>query len=336
MSSIPVTLLTGFLGSGKSTLLSHILRAPEFAKTAVIVNEFGEVGLDDFLVIHSEEQIVEMTTGCLCCTIRGDISETLRSLFQKREAGDIPFFERVIIETTGLADPAPVLHTLMTEPFASSDYLLCGVICTLDILNAEATLSAHEESVKQVALADRLILTKTDMSHAPQTLYSLQRKVRALNPSALIIDKTQPDFDILTLFETALIDHTDKSERITEWLGAHEVEHHHSHHHGDDISTFHITIDRPVSAQAFVLSFQLLMADHGEKLLRIKGIVNVEGQSERPIVIHGVQHVFHEPVELPGWPDESRSTKLVFITQNLPRQQVEKYIQGWLKSEHAS
>jgi G3E family GTPase len=350
MTAIPATLLTGFLGSGKTTLLSHVLRDPRFSDTAVVINEFGEVGLDHALVAASREELVEMTSGCLCCTIRGDIRKTLVDLHARSNAGTIPTFSRLIIETTGLADPAPVLHTLISDPLVWPRYSLGGVITAVDAVNGAATLKRQTESVKQVAVADRLVLTKTDLGADPASrddLRELRHTLSQINPGAPILDRASADFDLRRLFDTALYDPRRKTIDVQTWLneeayrtaseapdhdhghghdhvGSHD---HHSHHdvnrHGTDIEAFCIVRDRPISGLAFTVALELLIANRGEDLLRIKGIINVAEEPERPCVIHGVQHVFHEPTWLDAWPDEDRRTRIVFITRNLPRSAIE-------------
>lgn len=357
--TIPVTLLTGFLGSGKSTLLTHILSDPAFSDTAVIVNEFGDVGLDQFLVEHSFEQLVEMTSGCLCCTIRGDIRETLLDLHRRRELGEIPRFRRLVVETTGLADPAPVIHTLMTEERVIDNFVLGGVITTVDIVNAESALSRHEECVKQIAVADRIVLTKTDLAKDPASLKDiglLRETISRINPGSPILDRNDPDFDFLELFDTALYDPAMKSFDVQQWLNAEAFEephdhghahhdHHHAHHdhahhdhgepghdvnrHGTDVQAYSLVLDEPVSTMAFTVALELLIANQGADLLRVKGIVNLAEKPENPVIIHGVQHVFHEPVWLDKWPTEDHRTKLVFITRNIARETMDTFFQAW-------
>lgn len=350
----PVTLLTGFLGSGKSTLLSQILQDPAFAHSAVIVNEFGDVGLDHVLVTHSQEQILEMTTGCLCCTIRGDISETLLDLWDRRQADDLPAFERVIIETTGLADPAPVIHTITSDPEISDRFELAGIVTTVDAANGQATLARQEECVKQVAVADRIVLTKTDLKIDAEDLDKLVRQLDQLNPAAELLDRQSPDFKLDSLFDTGLFDEVKRGPDIQKWLQAERVseaydpgharahDHAHDHvdphdvnRHGEDIQTFSLIIDEPVFSQSFVLAMQLLLSDHGENLLRIKGVICLRERQDQPFVIHGVQHVFHEPIELEEWPDADRRSKIVFITRKISKPSIEAYFASWLKvDEH--
>jgi G3E family GTPase len=357
--SIPVTLLTGFLGSGKSTLLTNILGDPSFSDTAVVVNEFGDVGLDGFLVEHSLEQMVEMTSGCLCCTIRGDIRETLLDLHRRRELGEIPYFARLVVETTGLADPAPVIHTLMAEPRLTGIYTLGGVITTVDALAGEPSLTGHVECVKQVAVADRVVLTKTDLAVDLATQATTERLLKAvarINPGVPILDRNDQDFDFRELFDASLYDPRIKGFEVQEWLDAEASNgesHHsdHSHHdrthdgadahdhgehahdvnrHGTDVRAYCLVMEEPVSTMAFTTALELLLANQGPDLLRVKGIINLAEKPDNPVIIHGVQHVFHEPVWLDEWPSEDHRTKLVFITQNIPKDTIETFFRAWL------
>ena len=350
---VPVTLLTGFLGSGKSTLLSRILRDPRFSDTAVVVNEFGEVGLDGFLVEHSREQTVEMTTGCLCCTIRGDIRQTLLRLHDRRTRGEVPAFERLIVETTGLADPAPVVHTLIADASLSKRFALSGIVTTVDALAGAATLDRQTECVKQTAVADRIVLTKTDLATGAQEkreVDELRHSLVRLNPGARILDRNDPEFDLRALFDTALFDPMSRPAEVQRWLNAeafagaeepghghahgHEHGHGHDHahdvnRHGPDIHAFCVELDEPVSIMAFTVALELLIANQGEDLLRVKGIVNLKERPDRPVIIHGVQHVLHEPVWLEGWPDGDRRTKIVFVTRNIRKETIEAFFEAW-------
>ncbi len=348
MTIIPVTLLTGFLGSGKSTLLTQVLSDPRFHDTAVVINEFGDVGLDGFLVEHSNEQLVEMTTGCLCCMIRGDIRKTLMDLHRRRAAGAISPFTRLIVETTGLADPAPVIHTLMTDPRLAGRYMLGGVITCVDAVNGEATLAHHDESVKQAAVADRIVLTKTDLAQTPDTRAELARlsaQLGDLNPAAPLLERNTPTFDHRKLFDTSLYDPTTKTFDVQKWLNAEAFEadphdphatgghtHDHAHdvnRHGADVRAFSLVLDDPISTAVFRFALDVLIANRGADLLRVKGIVNVAETPGKPFVIHGVQHIFHDPVRLDAWPSADRRTKLVFITRGVSEQTVSALFQAW-------
>jgi G3E family GTPase len=341
---LPVSLLTGFLGSGKTTVLNHLVLDPALKRTLVIINEFGAIGLDHELITHSEEDIViEMSSGCLCCTIRGDLVKTLRDAIWRFARGGKPWFDRVIIETTGLADPAPVLHTLMTDPVIARKYRLDGVVTT-DAATGMTTLDQQEESVKQAAVADRLLLTKTDLV-AEDAVAALTQRLIALNPGAPIIHATNGVVDPARLLDAGLYNPKSKSLDVRRWLnaeafnesghghhsshhGAHDHGHeghdhgdHHSHHHDvnrhdDRIRAICLTLDDPISGDALDRWLELLLLLKGPDILRVKGVVNVQGL-KGPFVIHGVQHIFHPPVTLEKWPSKDRRTRIVFIARDL-------------------
>ena len=340
---IPVSVITGFLGSGKTTLLKHLLPQPAMADTAVVINEFGEVGLDHLLVENSSDDTVVLSSGCLCCTIRGDLVDTLRSLFLRRRKGSIPQFKRVVIETTGLADPAPVLHTLMQDPLVSECYRLDGVITTVDAVNGMDQLDRQMESVKQVAVADRLLLTKSDLAEATK-IAVLEDRLRKLNPAAPIRPIRDGQIDAAELLNAGLYNPETKSLDVRRWLKAeaysehahhHNHGHDHDHHHGhagqdphdvnrhdSRIAAFALDWDRPLDWSTFVEWIEMLITGHGENLLRLKGILNVAGE-DSPIAIHGVQHLFHPPIALPAWPDADRHSRIVFITRDIARETIE-------------
>ena len=331
---IPVTLLTGFLGSGKTTVLNHVLKQPGMAATAVIVNEFGEIGLDHLLVERSSEDVVLLNSGCLCCTVRGDIIDTLTNLFVDRVKGKVPFFTRVAIETTGLADPAPILHTLMTDPIVAARYVLDGVVTTVDAVNGAGSLDRQPEAVKQAAVADRLLLTKTDIAE-PGARQAIEARLKELNPSAAIVSVAQGAIDSALLFNIGFYDPTTKSLDVRRWLrdesfeGDHgqDVGHGHEHpdvnRHDDRIRAFCITREQPISWAALSTWLDGLAAMRGDDLLRLKAIVALSDRPDQPVVLHGVQHLFHPPVLLPEWPSEDRRTRMVFITRDLPRETIE-------------
>ena len=331
---IPVTLLTGFLGSGKTTVLNHVLKQPGMAATAVIVNEFGEIGLDHLLVERSSEDIVLLNSGCLCCTVRGDIVDTLTNLLVDRVKGKVPFFTRVAIETTGLADPAPILHTLMTDPIVAARYVLDGVVTTVDAVNGAGSLDRQPEAVKQAAVADRLLLTKTDIAE-PGARQAIEARLKELNPSAAIVSVAQGAIDSALLFNIGFYDPTTKSLDVRRWLrdesfeGDHgqDVGHGHEHpdvnRHDDRIRAFCITREQPISWAALSTWLDGLAAMRGDDLLRLKAIVALSDRPDQPVVLHGVQHLFHPPVLLPEWPSEDRRTRMVFITRDLPRETIE-------------
>jgi G3E family GTPase len=299
---IPVTVLTGFLGSGKTTLLAKLLRRPELARTAVIVNEFGEVGIDHDLVEMSDESFVQLTSGCLCCRVRSDLVLTLQDLAARRAAGTIPPFERVVIETSGLADPASILQALMTDADVAEVYRLHNVVTTVDAVLGEVTLQRHEQSVRQAAVADVLVLTKLDLA-PPQPVAG---KLEELNPGALLIEGA---IEPAVLLGSQALDTVTRVAR----LGAHAAK-----RHNEGITSTSVIREQPVSAVALALFLQALAEHCGEGLLRMKGIVHVKENPAQPAVIHGVQHVFHPPDWLEAWPGDDRRTRMVFIGNRVP------------------
>ncbi len=334
----PLSVITGFLGAGKTTLLNRLLADPALADTLVIINEFGEIGLDHLLVESSGDGMILLSSGCLCCTIRGDLIATLEDALRRRDNARITPFQRVIIETTGLADPAPVLHTIMYHPYLLMRFRLEGVITLVDAVNGDATLDAHPEAVKQAAVADRLVLTKTDLLEGPEgasTLARLRGRLAALNPSARQLDAARGEAGAAVLLNSGLFDAGSKNPDVRRWLNAEAFDagkHGHSHHHDVNhhdvnrhdvnrhdarIRAFCLTGDKPMPASGFGLFLDLLRQAHGPKVLRVKGIVCLDDDPARPIVIHGVQHVFHPPVRLDAWPDADHSTRIVFILQDL-------------------
>ena len=346
-SRTPVTLLTGFLGSGKTTVLNHILKQPEMPATAVIVNEFGEIGIDHLLVEKATDDVVLMSSGCLCCTVRGDIVDTLTNLFVDRAKGRIPGFERVVIETTGLADPAPILHALMTDPIIGERYMIDGVVTTVDAVNGGDTLDRQPEALKQAAVADRLLLTKGDLAD-DATRTALEARLKALNPTAKLLAVAQGAVDPKFLFGLGLFDPETKSVDVQRWLReevfaeAHEDAHdghghHHEHpdvnRHDESIRAFCITRDKPISWTAFSGWLDALASMRGADLLRVKAIVAIEDRPGQPVVLHGVQHLFHPPVLLPEWPSEDHRTRIVFITRDLPQEQIEKSLAAFADAD---
>lgn len=359
---IPVTLLTGFLGSGKTTVLNHLVRQPELGDALVIINEFGEMALDHLLVAHSTENLVmEMSSGCLCCTIRGDLVKTLRDITWRFSRNGQRQFRRVLIETTGLADPAPIIHTLMTHPQIAPKYRLDGIVATVDLAAGMHTLDQHKEAVKQAAVADALLLTKTDLATDEQRT-ALLRRLDGINPAAVRWEVRNGEIAPQKVLNLGLFTTEGKTPDVARWLSeeayaapsphGHVHEHHdhdhdheghdhrhqeqdnHSHGHGhahdhhdvnrhdDHIRAFCYSVDEPIAEEVLSAWLELLMSFVGSNILRVKGILNVEG-SEQPIVVHGVQHIFHPPVPLPAWPSEDRRSRLVFITQDVDRDVIE-------------
>ncbi|RXZ36561.1 GTP-binding protein [Oxalobacteraceae bacterium CAVE-383] len=358
---IPVSLLTGFLGSGKTTLLNHLVHQPAMRDTLVIINEFGEIGLDHLLVAHSEENVVvEMSSGCLCCTIRGDLQKTLKDAHWRFARNAQRQFNRVFIETTGLADPMPILHTLMADAELSQHYRLDGVIATIDAVNGMATLDEHQEAVRQAAVADRLLLTKTDLADAAQVA-ALRQRLAAINPGAAQTAILNGAVEADTLFDLGLFRAEGKSLDVQKWLneeaykekGDHDHDHHHGHahahhdhdhgndrgqdahdvnRHDDRIRAFCFTFDKPIDPAMFEEWLTLLMSLKGGDMLRLKGILNLAGHSG-PTVIHGVQHIFHPTIELPAWPSEDHSTRIVFITRDIDKALIEKTFDAFMRTQ---
>ncbi len=320
---IPVTLLTGFLGSGKTTLLSRALRTPEFARTAVVINEFGEIGLDHELVAASDEQFVSLTTGCLCCKVQSDLVVTLEDMLARREAGSVLRFERVVIETSGLADPAPILHALMTTPSLLARLSLSGVVTTIDAVTGAATLAREPVSAKQAAVADRLILTKTDLTGGVPA--ALIADLDAINPGAeRVIAAADSEPGAWLLPDAAWGTAADPTAAVTEPRCQTEATHLlPAGDHLAGIVSYAITRERPLAAVGLTLFLEALAEHAGADLLRLKGLVAIAEARERPAVVHGVQHVFHPPVWLDRWPSNDRRSRLVFITRSIPRAWVE-------------
>ncbi|MDE2444959.1 MAG: GTP-binding protein [Alphaproteobacteria bacterium] len=333
---IPAAILTGFLGAGKTSLLNTLLKDPMLANACVIINEFGEIGIDHLLVEKSDDNIVELAAGCLCCTIRGDLINTIVELLTKRDRGEIKAFDRILIETTGLADPAPVLHALMRDDVLVQRLRLEGVITVVDGVNGWATLDAHPEAVKQVAVADRIVLTKLDLLHGvagEEKMFAIIGRLRKLNPSARLLTTHRGEANAERLFTMGLFDPKTKSINVQGWLADEAVtrsQHkHHNHHHHDvsrhdaHIRSFAFQDERPISPQGLELFLELLSSYHGANMLRMKGLIKTSDDPNRPLAVHGVQHVFHPPVRLENWPDGKAVTRLVFIVKDIEQAEIE-------------
>jgi G3E family GTPase len=335
---IAVVIITGFLGSGKTTVLNHLVQQPAMAATAVIINEFGEIGIDHLLVETSTEQMVEINNGCICCTIRGDLADKLGSLAMWIDMGRVPPVERVVVETTGLADPAPILHTLMTDGDLLKRYRLGAVVTVVDAITGPSSLARFHEAVKQVAIADRLILSKVDLidTHSDrETFRRLRARIGGINPRAVLHDVAKGEVDPERIIGEVRDDVDGTFAEFSSWLRAskdfpgenpvREQSHDHRHAHGDhDVSSIAVELERPIVGAAFNDFLQDLAIEFGEHLLRMKGILYVEEDPDRPAVIHGVQHVFFPVTWLKAWPDDERATKLVFITHGLAPEQIKK------------
>jgi G3E family GTPase len=335
---IPVTVLTGFLGAGKTTLLAKLLTEPGLEDTAVIINEFGEIGIDHLLVERVDDGVVELAAGCLCCTIRGDLIATMEGLLRKLDNNRIKPFRRLLIETTGLADPAPILHTLMFHPYLMMRYRLDGVVTVVDAVNGMGTLDTHLESVKQAAVADRLVVTKTDLTGGAMPV-DLAARLRRLAPAAILLDAAKGEAKPAALLGAGLWDPDSKTPDVARWLAEESYGGDHDHgpgfvfdvnRHDADVRAFVVATDEAIPAGAFELFLDLLRASHGPKLLRVKGVVKLREDPSRPVVVHGVQHVFHPPVVLERWPDSDHRTRLVFIVKGLDEAAVRALYQAFL------
>jgi G3E family GTPase len=345
---MPMTVITGFLGAGKTTLLNRLLKDPALKDTAVIINEFGDVGLDHLLVEYVDDNVMLLQSGCLCCTMRGDLVDALETLLRDLDNGRCSF-KRLVLETTGLADPAPVLHTAMMHPYLVMRYRLEGVVTLVDAVNGDATLDAHVEAVKQAAVADRIVLSKTDLVSDQAALDALITRLRALNPAAPMLDSYQGEATPKNLLDCGLYDPERKAADVKKWLReeayadphAH-ADHHHGHDHGhndgaldrnrhdEHIRSFALTTDQAIPAGTFHMFLDLLRSMHGPNLLRLKGIVKLAETPDKPIVIHAVQHVFHPFSQLERWPDDDHRTRIVFITRDIPERAVREMFEAFL------
>ncbi len=304
---LPVTVVTGFLGAGKTTLVRRFLTTPEGRNTAVIINEYGAVGIDDALVRGTAEQVALLGNGCVCCTTRSDLQVALRHLVMERERGTVPPFDRVLIETSGLADPAPILQTFSTDRALGGEFFIEVVVTAIDAVGGLKTLDWSVEARKQAILADRLVITKTDVAEE-DAAERLAARLRELNPHAAIETAVEGALDPRCLTEPTA------AERSHTGLIA-EAE------HSDGITSFVLTEEAPLSWNAFARSMETLLALRGGDLLRVKGFLNVEG-CRGPVLVQFVQHLTHPPVELAAWPDANRASRLVFISRGIPEHQV--------------
>ena len=313
----PVNLLTGFLGSGKTTLLRRLLTDPALDDTAVLINEFGEVGLDHYLLERIDETMILLQSGCLCCTVRGELADALRDLHSKREQELVPNFKRVVIESTGLADPFPVLSTLKADPVLRHHFRPGNVIATVDAVNGMRQLDTYIESNRQVAIADRLVLTKTDIADEA-ALTVLVERLRRINPDAALLSVADEVFDVAGLFDETQATRGSLAQSPSGFYcetpamletadgGSHQAA----------VTSFVISVEGAIDWTAFGVWLTMLLNRHGQRVLRVKGILNLEGEA-RPVAIHGVQHLVHPPTHMEAWPSEDRRSHVVFIVDGL-------------------
>ena len=323
---IPVSILTGFLGSGKTTLLSKLLTNKDMENVAVIINEFGEVGIDDALVVKSNEDTILLNNGCLCCTVRGDLVNTMQSLHMQRTNGEINNFDRLMVETTGLADPAPILHTMMADQFLVNYYRLDGVITVVDAHHAMQQFDNQFESVKQAAVADRIVLTKVDVTDI-KVIAEVKKRLETLNPAAPILEASHGDVEPKEIFNAGLYNPLTKTADVS----AHHHDHEHDvNRHDDHIYSFAIHFDSPLKWAKIAGSLDMLAQTHGANILRIKGILNIEEIDKQPVVVHAVQHMFHPPAKIDEWPSDDRRSRLVFIVKDVGRNTIEDALKAYL------
>ena len=355
MSRILVTVITGFLGSGKTTLLNALLKHPDMSTAAVIVNEFGEIGIDYDLVERSDESVVQLENGCLCCSVKSDLIDTFRDLHLLRLSGKYPKFDRVVIETTGIADPAPVLQIILTDPLVSTCYALDGVVTTIDAVNGVSSLARFAECVKQAAIADRIVLTKSDLvegADREERLTDIRDRIRALNPGVQLIESAASEIEPSDLFGGGLFDIESKKIDVQTWLRAEAYEdrpdfaapaggggeddaealayyreHGHQpgarHAHDPLIQSFCLVREAPMALDTLRLFLDALTREAGPDLLRVKGIVNIAERPGSPAVIQGAQQIFHSIEWLEAWPSDDLRSRIVFITRGIDQAYVE-------------
>lgn len=339
--AISVSLITGFLGSGKTTLLNYLLQHPEIEETAVLINEFGEIGLDHLLVKEIDDDVILLSSGCICCTVQGELVDSLRSLYMRKITGEVPDFTRLVIETTGLADPGPIITCLMDNPLFKHAFRLDSLVTTVDGVHGMGHLDDHEEAVKQAAVADRIIITKSDLADADD-IKVLHERLHQLNPGAIIFEADFCRVSPNELFNAGLFDPKSKSVNVQHWLNSaaynsDDSGHDHGHDHGqvdvnrhdEHISSFCLTADEPLDWNSLIQWYDDLANERGDHLLRVKGLVNVAGK-DAPYALQCVQAIRHTPAKLPAWPDDDHRTRIVFITRDLSKDEVEESFQACL------
>lgn len=324
---VPVLIITGFLGAGKTTLLNQLLKDPAMANAAVIINEFGDISLDHLLVESSDDSIIELSSGCICCTIRGELVETLERLFERQEQSDREPLKAIVIETTGLADPVPVMKAVMAHPSLNNQLHLAGVVTVVDAVNGHKTLGAHDVALSQLAVADQIFVAKCDLTGGviPDELMS---HIVTHNQTALVVHEFDALFD--GLFDGCV---SAFAQRISQTISTkpHDHAHHNSHHvgHTAGIESFTICRSHPIEKAALEAFIDLLSSAHGSALLRMKGLVQVSEHPEQPVLLHGVQNIFHPPQVLEKWPDDNHQSRLIFITNGLDEDFVKRLYDGF-------
>uniref|UniRef100_A0A486XTY5 Metal chaperone, involved in Zn homeostasis, GTPase of COG0523 family n=1 Tax=Rheinheimera sp. BAL341 TaxID=1708203 RepID=A0A486XTY5_9GAMM len=334
---IPLFLLTGFLGSGKTTLLNALLKQPQFAKTLIVINELGDISLDHLLVAHSsEDNVIELSSGCICCSIRGDLAKTLLDISWRFTRHGKRQFDRVIIETTGMAAPGSIIHTVMAEPKIANQYRLQGIAVTVDAVNGANTLKRYNEARQQAAVADLLLITKTDLATAEQTA-QLKAQLMQLNPQAEQQTLHKGDLAVERLLQLDHIEPQESSTPLSNWLplslmsvateSSAKIALRHATElpHSDNINSHAFVIDQPINLAQFEQWFEQSYEEMAIGILRMKGILHIAG-FPGPMVIHGVQHLFHPAEFMPHWPDDDKRSRLVFITNGINRQQLEQHL----------
>jgi G3E family GTPase len=337
--SAPITanILTGFLGSGKTSLLRRLLKQPDLSDTAVMINEFGEVGLDHLLIEAVDDEVVLLDSGCVCCTIRGDLKEALLRLYARRQSGEVPPFSRIVIETTGLADPAPIVATFAADPMLKHHFRIGNVVTVVDAECGSSNLDAYEESRRQVAVADRLVVSKIDIAGARKAA-QLSARLSRINSTAEILQSGETDDASAALLTHDAHDEMTRLGEVSRWIAAsvsevHEHDdgdHPHAHDKHGDIRAMLVSADEPLDWAGFGLWLSMLLNRHGSSVLRVKGLVNVVGR-DAPVVVQGVQHLIHKPVHLEQWPEGVPRTRLVLIVRGLDEKLIQRSFRAFMR-----
>jgi len=324
VAAIPITLLTGFLGSGKTTLLKRLLAAPDCSRTVVIVNEFGEVSIDHLIVAQLAESIVELRNGCLCCSIRGDLALSLHELLYKRRLGDLPPFERIVIETSGLADPVPLVHTLMVTPALARSVRLARLVTVVDALNGPRTVAAHETAGDQIALADLLVVSKGDLATTAE-LDAARALVATLNPAAAVIEAVHGELPAQLVIADEQADPARRAALVADWTARHAAhEHDQEHAHGAHYRSLVCRHPAALSLAGTTVFLNRVVNELGPRILRIKGIAGFRERGDRPGIVHAVQNRFYPLQWLDEWPDERHDSRLVFIGRDFDAAAIEE------------